>query len=59
MWAISGSGQLSNMVRLMAFKDTVTLRRSIFYSRTLLLSHLLPIGHYLLLYSCSDSRNGV
>ena len=30
MWAISGSGQPSNMVRLMAFKDTVTLRRSIF-----------------------------
>lgn len=30
MWAISGTGQPSNMVRLMAFKDTVTLRRSIF-----------------------------
>ena len=30
MWAISGSGQPSSMVRLMAFKDTITLRRSIF-----------------------------
>ncbi len=30
MWAISGTGQPSSMVRLMAFKDTVTLRRSIF-----------------------------
>ncbi|HUG90342.1 MAG TPA: hypothetical protein VML55_05895 [Planctomycetaceae bacterium] len=30
MWAISGSGQPSSMVRLMAFKDTLTLRRSIF-----------------------------
>lgn len=30
MWAISGSGQPSNMVRLMAFKDTLTLRRSMF-----------------------------
>ena len=30
MWAISGTGQPSNMVRLMAFKDTLTLRRSIF-----------------------------
>ena len=30
MWAISGSGQPSSMVRLMAFKDTMTLRRSIF-----------------------------
>ena len=30
MWAISGTGQPSNMVRLMAFKDTMTLRRSIF-----------------------------
>ncbi len=28
MWAISGAGQPSNMVRLMAFKDTVTFRRS-------------------------------
>lgn len=30
MWAISGSGQPSNMVRLMAFKDSLTLRRAIF-----------------------------
>jgi Na+/proline symporter len=30
MWAISGSGQPSNMVRLMAFKDARTLRLSIF-----------------------------
>lgn len=30
MWAISGSGQPSNMVRLMAFKDSMTLRRAIF-----------------------------
>lgn len=30
MWAISGSGQPSSMVRLMAFKDSITLRRSIF-----------------------------
>ena len=30
MWAISGSGQPSNMVRLMAFKDSTTLRRAIF-----------------------------
>ena len=30
MWAISGAGQPSNMVRLMAFKDTLTLRRAIF-----------------------------
>lgn len=30
MWAISGSGQPSNMVRLMAFKDAMTLRRAIF-----------------------------
>ena len=30
MWAISGAGQPSNMVRLMAFKDTMTLRRAIF-----------------------------
>ena len=29
MWAISGSGQPANMVRLMAFRDSVTLRRSI------------------------------
>ena len=29
MWAISGAGQPSNMVRLMAFRDTATLRRSI------------------------------
>ncbi|MEK6238759.1 MAG: hypothetical protein N2C14_28935 [Planctomycetales bacterium] len=29
MWAISGAGQPSNMVRLMAFKDSKTLRRSI------------------------------
>jgi sodium/pantothenate symporter len=30
MWAISGAGQPSNMVRLMAFKDSMTLRRAIF-----------------------------
>ncbi len=30
MWAISGSGQPSGMVRLMAFKNTRTLRRAIF-----------------------------
>lgn len=30
MWAISGAGQPSNMVRLMAFKDSKTLKRSIF-----------------------------
>jgi sodium/pantothenate symporter len=30
MWAISGAGQPSNMVRLMAFKDTLTLKRAIF-----------------------------
>ncbi len=30
MWAISGAGQPGTMVRLMAFKDTKTLRRSIF-----------------------------
>ena len=30
MWAISGTGQPSTMVRLMAFKDTTTLRRSMF-----------------------------
>ncbi len=30
MWTFSGAGQPSNMVRLMAFKDTKTLRRSIF-----------------------------
>lgn len=30
MWAISGSGQPSNMVRLMAFNTSQTLRRSIF-----------------------------
>ncbi len=30
MWAISGAGQPSNMVRLMAFNSTSTLRRSIF-----------------------------
>ena len=30
MWAISGSGQPSNMVRLMAFNTSTTLRRSIF-----------------------------
>ncbi|MFV1967196.1 MAG: hypothetical protein ACC628_17340 [Pirellulaceae bacterium] len=30
MWAISGTGQPSTMVRLMAFRDTITLRRSIF-----------------------------
>ncbi len=30
MWAISGSGQPSNMVRLMAFRNTSTLRRAIF-----------------------------
>jgi len=30
MWAISGTGQPSNMVRLMAFKDARTLRLSIF-----------------------------
>jgi Na+/proline symporter len=29
MWAISGTGQPGNMVRLMAFNDTITLRRSI------------------------------
>ena len=29
MWAIAGSGQPSNYVRLMAFRDTKTLRRSI------------------------------
>lgn len=29
MWALSGSGQPQYMVRLMAFKDTKTLRRSI------------------------------
>ena len=29
MWAISGSGQPSNMVRLMAFRDSTTLRRAI------------------------------
>ena len=29
MWAISGTGQPQYMVRLMAFRDTVTLRRSI------------------------------
>ncbi|RMG32219.1 MAG: hypothetical protein D6725_18180 [Planctomycetota bacterium] len=29
MWSISGTGQPSNMVRLMAFRDTQTLRRSI------------------------------
>lgn len=30
MWAISGTGQPSNMVRLMAFNSAKTLRRSIF-----------------------------
>ncbi len=30
MWAISGAGQPSNMVRLMAFNSSRTLRRSIF-----------------------------
>lgn len=30
MWAISGAGQPSNMVRLMAFKDSRTLQRAIF-----------------------------
>ncbi len=30
MWAISGAGQPSSMVRLMAFKNSVTLRRAIF-----------------------------
>jgi Na+/pantothenate symporter len=30
MWAISGSGQPSNMVRLMAFNSAMTLRRAIF-----------------------------
>ena len=30
MWAISGTGQPSNMVRLMAFKSSLTLKRSIF-----------------------------
>ncbi len=30
MWAISGAGQPSNMVRLMAFNNTNTLRRAIF-----------------------------
>ncbi|MDA1014832.1 MAG: hypothetical protein O3A00_10325 [Planctomycetota bacterium] len=30
MWAISGAGQPSSMVRLMAFKDSRTLQRSIF-----------------------------
>lgn len=30
MWAISGAGQPSNMVRLMAFNKAITLRRSIF-----------------------------
>ena len=30
MWSISGSGQPSNMVRLMAFNSSTTLRRSIF-----------------------------
>ena len=30
MWAISGSGQPSSMVRLMAFKNSLTLRRAIF-----------------------------
>ena len=30
MWAISGTGQPSNMVRLMAFNKAVTLKRSIF-----------------------------
>jgi len=29
MWAISGAGQPSNMVRLMAFRDATTLRRAI------------------------------
>ena len=30
MWAISGSGQPSSMVRLMAFNNSLTLKRSIF-----------------------------
>lgn len=30
MWAISGAGQPASMVRLMAFKNSMTLRRSIF-----------------------------
>lgn len=30
MWAISGAGQPSSMVRLMAFKNSTTLRRAIF-----------------------------
>ncbi len=30
MWAISGTGQPSSMVRLMAFKNTATLQRAIF-----------------------------
>jgi len=30
MWAISGAGQPSSMVRLMAFKDSKTLRRAMF-----------------------------
>jgi Na+/proline symporter len=30
MWAISGAGQPSSMVRLMAFNNSMTLRRSIF-----------------------------
>ena len=30
MWAISGTGQPSSMVRLMAFRNAITLRRAIF-----------------------------
>ena len=30
MWTFSGAGQPSNMVRLMAFKESKTLRRAIF-----------------------------
>jgi sodium/pantothenate symporter len=50
MWAISGAGQPSSMVRLMAFKDSQTLRRAIF---TVAMYYSLIYFPLVLIFCCS------
>lgn len=50
MWAISGAGQPSNMVRLMAFNSTETLKRAIF---TVAIYYSLIYIPLVLIFCCS------
>ncbi len=52
MWAISGMGQPSTMVRLMAFRDTRTLRYSMLYLTVYNMLVYIPL---ILIFVCSRS----